>query len=453
MSMNRRILRLSVPSILANLTVPLVGMVDTALAGHLLDEGGGGSAVFIGGISVGAMLLNLLYWNFFFLRTGTGGLTAQAFGREDPHECARIFARGFGLAMVVSVLILALQVPLARLGMLLVSATPRVCELALRYFYIRIWAVPATVGLMVFRGWFVGMQDAISSMWTDLIVNFVNIAASILLTFGCPGWQGMGFDGIAAGTLVAQYAGLLYVVLVCAFKYRRVFVTLTPGDVGELLRPSSLKPFLMMNGNLLGRSLCFTGIYMGYTIIASSFGDVLLACSSIMMQLLMVFSYFTDGFAYAGEALSGRYIGARDEAMLRKTVRYVFIWSMSIAAVFIGIYALTGLPLVRLFTSDAGVVEACKVFLPWLLLMPPVGCAAFTWDGIYLGATSSRSLFISMGLALLGFFAVWFGFVLINNGTLPSGDILLHVLLAAYFVHLAARALYLTAAYRKEIHI
>ncbi len=452
--LSREILRLSVPSILANLTVPLVGMVDTALAGHLVDVADGGSAVFIGGISVGAMLLNLLYWNFFFLRTGTGGLTAQAFGRQDLHECARIFVRGIGFAAAVSLLILLLQLPLARLGMLLVDASPRVCELALRYFFIRIWAVPATVGLMVFRGWFVGMQDSVSSMWTDLIVNFVNIGASVLLTFGVFGWDGLGFDGIAAGTLVAQYSGLLYAVLVCAIKYRQVFATVTRGDAGELLHPASLKPFMQMNGNLLGRSLCFTCIYMGYTIIAASFGDVLLACSSIMMQLLMIFSYFTDGFAYAGEALSGRFIGARDELHLRLTVRYVFVWSMGISLLFIGVYALVGGPLVRLFTSDDAVVIACRRFLPWLLLMPPVGCAAFTWDGIYLGATASRSLFISMGLALLGFFGIWFGWRLLFPGSFaPGADICLHVLLAAYFMHLAARTIYLTAAYKKEIHI
>ena len=452
--MNREILRLSVPSILANLTVPLVGMVDTALAGHLIDDGGG-SAAFIGAISVGAMMLNLLYWNFSFLRTGTGGLTAQAYGRQSPHECAAILVRGIGLAAAISLLVLLLQSPLARLCMLLVDSSPRVSELAVRYFFIRVWAAPATLALMAFRGWFVGMQDSVSSMWTDLVVNLINIVASVLLTFGCFGWSGMGFDGIAAGTVVAQYSGLLYAALVCAIKYRRVFGTVTAADVRALLHPSVLRPFLKMNGNLMGRSLCFTGIYMGYTIIAASFGDVLLACSSIMMQLLMIFSYFTDGFAYAGEALAGRFIGARDELMLRKTVRYVFVWSMGLAVLFIGVYAAVGEPLVRLFTSDVTVVDSCRRFLPWLLLMPPVGCAAFTWDGVYLGATASRSLFLSMLFALLGFFGVWFGWRLLFPGAYAPGaaeaGICLHVLLAAYFVHLAARTIYLTAAYRKEI--
>lgn len=454
--LNREILRLSLPSILANLTVPLVGMVDTALAGHLIDAGGG-SAVFIGGISVGSMMLNLLYWNFGFLRTGTGGLTAQAYGRGEPRECARIFVRGILLALGLAFLILLLQRPLASLGMLLVSSSPRVCELALRYFFIRIWAAPATVGLMVFRGWFVGMQDSVSSMWTDLVVNFVNIAASVLLTFGCFGWSGLGFDGIAAGTVVAQYSGLLYVALVCLIKYRRVFAGVGRGDVAEVLRAERMLPFLKMNGHLLGRSLCMTAIYMGYTIIASGFGDVLLACSSIMMQLLMLFSYFTDGFAYAGEALSGRFIGARDGQMLRRTVRYVFVWSMGIGMLFVGVYAVTGVPLMRLFTSDEAVVSACARFLPWLLLMPPVGCAAFTWDGVYLGATASRGLFMSMLMALLAFFGCWFAGKALFGGFSagsswgPGADLCLHVLLAAYFAHLAARTVYLTAAYRKSI--
>ena len=307
-ALNREILRLSLPSILANLTVPLVGIVDTALAGHL--NGGVGAAAFIGGISVGSMMLTLLYWNFGFLRTGTGGLTAQAFGRKDPADCARILWRGVGLALVAALLVLLLQKPFSQLGMLLVKSSPGVSELALRYFSIRIWAAPATLLLMSFRGWFVGMQDSVSSMWTDLVVNVVNVAASVLLTFGVAGWEGLGFDGIPAGTLVAQYAGLLYVTLVCIFKYRGTLRSLPFGEVPGLFNLSALLPFLKMNSQLLGRSLCMTAIYVGYTFIASGFGDVLLACSSIMMQLLMLFSYFTDGFAYVRFCMEPWYRGA-----------------------------------------------------------------------------------------------------------------------------------------------
>jgi len=444
-ALNREILRLSIPSIFANLTVPLVGMVDTALAGHLPD---GSAAAFIGGISVGSMLLNLLYWNFFFLRTGTGGLTAQSFGRSDWRECGRILVRGIGLALGIAVVMLVLQSPFARLGMLVVNSTPEVGELALRYFFIRIWAAPATLSLMVLRGWFVGMQDSMSSMWTDFIVNGVNIAASVLLSFGCFGWSGIGFDGIAAGTIVAQYSGLLYAVLVCLLKYRKVLSNVGRSDLGELFRWSALKPFLAMNGNLMGRSLCFTGIYMGYTIIAAGFGDTLLACSSIMMQLLMIFSYFTDGFAYAGEALSGRFIGAQDRHMLQQTVKYVFIWSMGIAVLFIGVYWVLGVPAIRIFTDDATVVQTCSRFLPWLLVMPPIGCAAFTWDGIYLGATESRSLFVSMAGALVGFLGGWF---IGSRGLTPGSDACMHVLLGAYFIHLAVRTVWLTITYRKRV--
>ena len=487
--LNREILRLSVPSILAGITVPLVGMVDTAVAGHL----GGDSAASIGAISVGSMVLSLLYWCFGFLRTGTGGLTAQAFGREDPAECGRIFLRGMGLALLAAIAALALQWPFFKGVMLLTDATPgvkslaehyffiriwaapatmslmalrgwfvrlallavdcsaQVRELALRYFFIRVWAAPATMSLMALRGWFVGMQNSVDSMWMDLIVNGVNIGASILLAFGIGGWPGLGFAGIPLGTVIAQYCGLAYGLWVCKHKYgRRVFSRLGPDDFRSMLHDGSMGRFFRMNLDLLGRSFFFILIYIGFTMINAGYGDQLLAAGSIMMQLLMFFSYFTDGFAYAGEALSGRFIGARDGDMLRRSVRYVFTWSMAIAVAFIGIYAATGVPVLRLLTSDESVVQTARQFLPWLLLMPPLGCAAFTWDGIYLGATASRALRDSMGLAALAFFGVWY----IGKWLLqPEGSAAIHLLFAAYFAHLAARTVHLTVRYRRDVLI
>jgi len=445
--LNREILRLAVPSILAGITVPLVGMVDTAVAGHL----GGDTAAQIGAISVGSMVLSLLYWCFGFLRTGTGGLTAQAFGREDPAECGRIFLRGTGLALLAAIAALALQWPFFKGVMLLTDATPGVKELAERYFFIRIWAAPATMTLMALRGWFVGMQNSVDSMWMDLIVNGVNIAASILLAFGIGGWPGLGFAGIPLGTVIAQYCGLAYGLWVCKHKYgRRVFARLGRADLGGLLHDGSMGRFFRMNLDLLGRSFFFILIYIGFTMINAGYGDRLLAAGSIMMQLLMFFSYFTDGFAYAGEALSGRFIGARDGAMLRRSVRSVFAWSITIAVAFIGIYASAGLPVLRLLTSDEAVVQTAWQFLPWLLLMPPLGCAAFTWDGIYLGATASRALRDSMGLAALAFFGVWY----IGKWLLqPEGAAAIHLLFAAYFAHLAARTVWLTLRYRRDVRI
>ena len=444
-ALHREILRLSVPSILAGITVPLVGMVDTAVAGHL----GGDTAAQIGAISVGSMVLSLLYWTFGFLRTGTGGLTAQAFGRGDFAECGRIFLRGTGLALLAAFFALALQWPFFKGVMLIPDATPGVRVLAERYFFIRIWAAPATMTLMTLRGWFVGMQNSVNPMWMDLIINAVNIGASILLAFGVGPWPGLGFAGIPLGTVIAQYCGLLYGLLVCRFKYgRSVFSLLRRSDFAGLLHDGSLGRFFRMNLDLLGRSFFFILIYIGFTMIAAGYGDVMLAASSILMQLLMFFSYFTDGFAYAGEALTGRFIGERDGVMLRQSVRYVFGWSMVLAVFFAVLYAVAGSPVIRLLTSDETVVQACRLFLPWLLLMPPLGCAAFTWDGIFLGATASRGLMTSMAGAAAAFFAVWYtGRWLLQ----PAGATAIHLLFAAYFAHLAFRTLWLTLRYRWEV--
>lgn len=446
--LNREILRLSLPSILANITVPIVGMVDTAVAGHLASPDIA-AASYIGAISLGSMMFNLLYWNFGFLRTGTSGVTAQAFGREDPHECACIFLRSISLAAISFIAVLLIQWPFAKVTLMVTEASSQVESLAARYFFIRIWAAPATISLMAFRGWFVGMQDTVSSMWTDLIVNIVNIIASILLTFGFGGWNGMGFDGIAAGTVLAQYSGLLYCIIVCCMKYgRKVFRTIEQKDIHNLYSGSEMKRFVSINADLFLRGVGFIGIYIGYTMIAATLGDLLLACSSIMMQLMMFFSYFTDGFAYAGEALTGRFIGARQKDDLQMTVKYIFIWSMSLAGAFMLIYWLFSTPMLDLMTSDSNVVETCTHFLPWLILMPPLGCAAFTYDGIYLGATASRPIRDTMLAAMVAFFAVWFaGHYL--TGLYGYGE--LHLLFAAYFIHLAARTIWLSTSYKKNI--
>ena len=463
-ALDREILRLALPSILANITVPLVGLVDTAVAGHL-HSAAGSSAEFIGGISVGAMVLNVIYWNFGFLRASTGGLTAQAYGAGDGY--VPILRRALKLALGISAILLVLGWPLSKLSLLFRSATPGVAILAAQYILIRIWAAPATLSLMALKGWFIGMQDSFSSMITDLTVNLVNIAASIILTLGIGDWQGLGFPGIALGTVIAQWTGFILALAICHFRYRIPVCsgkwpktgTSSPKS-GVLFRKTAEngnKSFFQINADLFVRSLCMTAIYFGYTVLAARSGDVLLACANIMMNLLMIFSYFTDGFAYAGEALTGRFIGEGDDGMLRAAVRGTFRWSFGVAGIWIAIYLMAGLPMLHMMTDDPVVVDACRQFLPWLAVMPLIGCAAFTWDGIYIGATASKGIRNSMIWAVAAFFGLWLAGLAVLNWLLPaaatgiSPAAGIHLLMAAYFAHLATRAIHLTLRYRGSI--
>ena len=450
-AINKDILKLAIPSILANITVPLVGMVDIAVAGHLDTS----AAMMIGGIAIGTMLFDLLYWNFGFLRVGTGGLTAQAYGRGDRKECAKILTRALGISIACALALIAVQWIFVKAAFLVVECSPEVRALATQYFFIRIWAAPATLSLMALKGWFIGMQDSVSAMVVDLVVNGMNILMSVVLALGfnIGGWhyEGMGFAGIAAGTVAAQYSGFLTALAILAFRYiRSTFAYMDSDDLKSVFRGSETKRFFVMNADLFVRSLCFIAIYIGFTVISARYGDVLLAVSSIMMKLLMIFSYFTDGFAYAGEALTGRYIGAKDAPMVRQTVRWTFVWSMGIAVIFMGIYHFAGVPMLRMMTSDMTVVTAARDFLPWLLLMPVIGCAAFTWDGIYIGATASKAIRNSMLWAVVAFFCVWAAGLAFPD---VSAEGSMHILMGAYFAHLLARTVYLTVRYKALIHI
>ena len=458
MKLNREILRLALPSILANITVPLVGMVDMAVAGHL-DVEGYSAAALIGGITIGTMIFDLLYWNFGFLRVGTGGLTAQAYGRElaghnviPGHDrvspaIGNILRRALRIAFLSGLAMLVLQWVIVQLAFLLVDCSPEVRQLASRYFYIRIWAAPATLSLFAFKGWFIGLQDTVRPMTADLLVNGINIAASICLSLV------LGFPGIALGTVLGQWSGFAYCLVTARRRYgysialKSMICPSVPviADTGTKTEATETKDFgsgsfFRLNRDLFLRSLGMIAVYIGFTIISARYGDTLLAVSAILMKLLMFFSYFSDGFAYAGEALTGRFIGEGSREGVRATVRGTFLWGLGVAALFMLAYGAGGVPILHLMTDDASVVEAGREFLPWLLLMPLIGCPAVIWDGIFIGATASRDLRNSTLLCAVGFFAVWFAGV----SFMKTPEAAIHLLMAAYFVHLAIRALYLT---------
>ncbi|MBR3290768.1 MAG: MATE family efflux transporter [Bacteroidales bacterium] len=426
---NREVVRLAVPSILANITVPLVGIVDTAIAGHL------GDAVLIGGIAVGTMLFDLLYWNMGFLRVGTGGITAQAYGRGDMKASIGTFSQGIATALVASMMVLAIQWLFAEGMFLLVDCSPEVERIARSYFFIRVWAAPATLSLFVFKGWFIGMQNTVFPMIVDLWVNIVNMLASWLLSFYMP----LGISGVAVGTMVAQWTGLVLAFLLMRSKYRPLMKQTT---IFHSMKWKYFRGFFSVNSFLFIRSLLMLVVYEGFTIFAARFGDVELAVSSVMMHLLLLYSYFVDGFAYAGEALTGRFIGEQDRSSLNETVKYTFFWGGVIGLVSTVAYAIFPRAIIGILTDNPEVIAASEPYLFWLLLMPLLSCVAFIWDGIYVGATASRSLMICM---------IWSAGLFIASFYLCAPHYGPQALYIAYFVHLVVRSVYMTLAARRSV--
>ena len=432
---NKEILRLAIPSILANITIPLVGIVDTAIVGHLSD------AAAIGGIAIGTMLFDLLYWNFGFLRVGTSGLTAQAYGSSNETECRRILLRSLSIAMIAAVVILAIQWLFVTAVLAVVPCSAEVASVAREYFFVRIWAAPATLSLFTFKGWFIGMQDTKSPMAVDILVNVVNMAASYYLAVKTP----LGVVGVAWGTLVAQYSGLILAVAILLVRYIDKSVFRNIDRWKEALRGAELRRMLSLNTNLFIRSLCFMVVYVGYTSLASLYGDTELAVSSIMMKLFMFFSFFVDGFAYAGEALVGKAFGESSlehckTPEIHRTVRALFNWALGVGLLFTVIYAFWGDEAFALMTSDATVLAAAVKYKIWLIGMPLISTLAFMWDGVYIGATAGVQIRNSMIWAAVGFII---GYVATFSFVGPQA------LYIGYFAHLIARAFYLTVVWNK----
>ena len=434
MSLNREILRLAVPSILANITIPLVGIVDTAIVGHLSD------AAAIGGIAIGTMLFDLLYWNFGFLRIGTSGLAAQAYGAGRKDECRKILVQSLTLALLATLFVWAIQWFFVTAVLAVVPCSAEAAYIAREYFYVRIWAAPATLMLFTFKGWFIGMQDTKSPMSTDILVNAVNMLASYYLAVHA----GYGVVGVAYGTLLAQYSGLFLAVAIMVLKYRIIHIGTR--EILAAMKWPELRRMMSLNGNLFIRSLCFMVVYVGYTSLASRYGDTELAVSSILMKFFMFFSYFVDGFAYAGEALVGKEFGKIQEAGYRsqdlgQIVRLLFNWSIGVGLIFTAVYAVFGDTFIATMTSDCEVITAAKPYMGWLIAMPIVSALAFMWDGVFVGATAGVQIRNAMIWAALAFVIGY-----ITTFTWLGAQ----ALYIAYFAHLIARVAYLTVEWKKN---
>lgn len=416
---NRQILHIAIPSIISNITVPLLGLVDVTIVGHL------GSASYIGAIAVGGMLFNMIYWIFGFLRMGTGGLTAQAYGQHNTQEGSRILLRSLSVSLLLALVLLVLQYPIRLIAFMLIDASPEVQELATRYFHICIWGAPATLGLYSFTGWFIGMQNSRYPMYIAITQNIVNIAASLFFVFVLH----MKVEGVALGTLIAQYAGVIMAYLLYISHYHPFRQQV---QRMQLFERNAMKRFFLVNRDIFLRTLCLVAVTVFFTSTGATYGDVVLAVNTLLMQLFTLFSYIMDGFAYAGEALSGKYTGSNDKIRLHQTVRNLFGWGSAMALLFTLTYLWGGQDFLQLLTNDTEVIAASGTYLLWTVAIPFCGFSAFILDGICIGTTSTRIMLKSMATASALFFGVYF---------LCSGSWGNHALWMALLVYLAVRGL------------
>ena len=416
---SQRILHIAIPSIISNITVPLLGLIDVTIVGHL------GSASYIGAIAVGGMLFNMIYWIFGFLRMGTSGLTAQSYGAHDLKEVTRILLRSTGISLMLALALLILQYPIRLIAFELIDTSAEVQQLATLYFHICIWGAPATLGLYSFSGWFIGMQNSRFPMFIAITQNIVNIVASLLFVFVF----GMKVEGVALGTLIAQYAGLFMAYLLWLRYYRplRKYISRK-----QLFTHDAMKRLFQVNRDIFLRTLCLVAVTVFFTSTGAAFGDVVLAVNTLLMQLFTLFSYIMDGFAYAGEALTGKYIGAGNRQELQRTIRHLFGWGIALSLAFTLLYGIGGKEFLGLLTNEQSVISASGDYFYWVLAIPLAGFAAFLLDGICIGATSTHIMLKAMVVASGSFFLIYYSL----HNVLHN-----HALWLGFIVYLALRGI------------
>ena len=392
-SIDRSILHLALPSVISNITVPLLGLVDLAIAGHI------GDASTVSAISIGSMIFNVMYWMFGFLRMGTSGMTSQALGGRNLREVIHILLRSLIVALGIALVILVCQWPIRVIALRLMHTPAEVYGQAETYFNICVWGVPAMLSLYVFTGWFVGMQDTRTPLFIAVSQNVINILASATLVF-VGHW---GIAGIACGTLIAQWSGFALSVVVWLKGYGRLRRWLAGGS---LYSRSSFVRLFRVNRDIFIRTLFLVAVNFSFTSLGARQGAVVLAANTLLLTLYTLFIYFMDCVAFAGEALTGKCYGAGDVQTLRSTIARLFWWGMLLMLFFTLLYIVGARPFLGLLTNDAVIIGSARLYLPWAYLIPVCGMAAFIYDGIFIGMTATRGMLVSSAIAGILFFVV-----------------------------------------------
>lgn len=395
---HRAVFALALPMVFSNVTTPLLGLVDTWVIGHL------GQAWFLGGVSVGATLINLLFWLLGFLRMSTTGLTAQAQGAASAEGQLDTLARALGLAVGLGLALLLLVLPFLPAIIGLSGGSPEVQVYAGDYVSVRIWSAPAALCNLVIMGWLLGMQDARSPMLLLILSNLVNMVLDAWFVLGL-GWQ---VRGVAAASLLADYSALGVGLWLVSRRLRHLSAEVWQGAWSRWWQWPAVRRLLGLNRDIFIRSLCLQLCFAFMTLQGARLGDVAVAANAVLLNFLMLISYGLDGFAYAVEAMVGRAIGRRNRQGLREAIVLNLGWALLIAIAFALGFALGGRQLIAHITDLPAVIAEANRQLPWLIVMPLLAVWCFLLDGVFIGATRAREMRNSMLVAVFaGFFPVW----------------------------------------------
>lgn len=426
--MHRKILNIAIPSILTNITTPLLGLVDSAIVGHL------GCACYIAAIALGTTLINMAYWGFGFLRMSTGGLAAQALGRGDEMELRTILMRSLSWALAIALGLLLFHRPILDVVLLLTSADQEIEQFASVYFNIVVLGAPAVLTISSICGWFIGRQNARIPLYIAVLQNVLNIIASVFFVFGCD----MKIEGVAWGTVLSQYVAMFFAIYVVIrqehiHNIRLAMKSLKRSDFFN-------RQFAVSNRDIFLRSVLILAVTSFFTFAGAKQGEVVLAANALLMQLFLLFSYFMDGFAYAAEALCGHSYGAKNIERSQKTIRALWVWGIVCALFTSIVYASAGSMIFSVLTDVVSVQEKALQFLPYMSVVPLLGFLAFIYDGVFIGTLQTRAMLQTIVVATLSFFVVYYATVThLGN----------HGLWLAFLVYLSIRSVVAIGLNRK----
>ena len=426
---NRDVWRIAAPMILSNVSVPLLGMVDTGVTGHL------DSSVYLGAVAIGAMIFNFLYTGVNFLRMGTTGIAAQRFGADDNDGLRIALGQSLIVALLIALTLLALQQPIGRLAMQLLGPDPDTRVYALEYFSIRIWSAPGTLANYALIGWFIGLSNARVPLLIFLTINVTNIVLDLVFVIVL----GMKVDGVALASVFAEYSGLLVGAMFAISALRK---RSGHWPIAQLVNLSAYKSFFAVNANLFIRTMALTFTFGFVTAQGARLGGLILAANAVLMNFQNLTSFGLDGIAHAAEAMVGKAVGQKRRDALEEAVRLTLRWSLLFSVGFTAIYLVSGPLIIGILTDLPEVREAATRYLPWMIASPLISVWCFLYDGVYVGATRAKAMRDIMVVSTLAvFLPAWYFLQPLGNDGLWL----------AFLLFMASRGIGMHIGYRRSV--